>query len=276
MKQHWPWVAVLVVSLQPACSESGGTTARHAAPTASTSPTTQPTAGPTAAPEQKEIPNAAADVAAYPVRWWSGLELKDLADAGKVYAATQTDAFGDLQRGDTTKRPRDCVEWTQLHADGYEPTSTVEAQTDSGSKLRCMTLLLLQRAQHAKVSYVRDLAWDRSLLSLLPAAVATAFNKEQENALKAATSKGLTLAQFDRKATVKPSREEHTVEIVEGDGQTMIVVHAEAWGDLNNDGVDDIALSVVNGATQGTYSYVRLLTLSRSSIGAMLTPVAVQ
>jgi hypothetical protein len=199
-----------------------------------------------------------------------------LEDAGKFYAATQTDTFGDLQRGETTKRPSDCVEWTQLHADGYEPTSTVEAQADSGSKLRCMTLLLLQRAQPAKVSYVRDLAWDRSLLSVLPASVATAFNKERENAVRAATSKGLTLAQFDRKAGIKPSQEEHTVEIVEGDGHTMIVVHAEAWGDLNDDGVDDIALSVVNGATQGTYNYVRLLTLSRSSPGSMLTLVEVK
>lgn len=141
-----------------------------------------------------------------------GLELKDLADAGKLYAATQTDAFGDLQRGETTKGPSDCVEWTQLHADGFEPTSTVEAQADSASKLHCMTLLLLQRAQPSKVSYVRDLAWDRSLLSLLPAVVATAFSKERENAVAAATSKGLSLAQFDRKATVKPSPEEHTVE----------------------------------------------------------------
>lgn len=56
----------------------------------------------------------------------------------------------------------------------------------------------------------------------------------------------------------------------------MILVHAEAWGDLNDDGVDDIALSVVNGATRGTYNYVRLLTLSRGTSGATLTPVAVK
>lgn len=276
MKQPWQSIVALIVSLQPACSESDGTTSHPATPTSSVAPTAPPTAAPTNAPEQKNVPTAAADVAAYPVRWWSGLELKNLADAGRLYAATQIDAFGDLERGGTTKRPRDCVEWTQLHANGYEPTSTVEAQADSGSKLRCMTLLLLQRAQPAKVSYVRDLAWDRSLLSVLPAAVATAFNKERENAVTAATSKGLTLAQFDRKAKVRPSQEENTVEIVEGDGHTMIVVHAEAWGDLNDDGVDDIALSVVNSATQGTYNYVRLLTLSRGTIDATLTPVAVK
>lgn len=197
-----------------------------------------------------------------------------LADAGKLYAATNSEEFGDVRRGEVTKRPSNCIEWTALHADGYEPTTTIEAQADSGAKLRCMTLLLLQRAQPAKVSYVRDLVWDRSLLSVLPAGVATAFNKEREQALTAATSKGQTLAQFDAKAKVKPSREEHTVEIVEGDGQTMIVVHAEVWGDLNDDGVDDVAVSVVNGATQGTYSYVRMLTLSRDASGAMLKPVA--
>lgn len=271
------WLVAHFIVMLLACSAEDGTKARPPQRSANTAPTLPGAVSPpTAATQKDQNSSAASDVAAYPVRWWSGLELKTLAEASKLYTATQAGAFGDLQRGDVTKRPNDCVEWTKLHADGYEPTTTVEAQADSGAKLRCMTLLLLQRAQPAKASYVRDLAWDRSLLSVLPAAVATAFNKEREQAVTEATSKGLTLAQFDGKAKVKPSQEEQTLEITEGGGQTMILVHAEAWGDLNDDGVDDIALSVVNGATQGTYSYVRLLTLSRNTSGAMLTQVMVK
>jgi len=108
------------------------------------------------------------------------------------------------------------------------------------------------------------------------AEVATAFNETREHAVTDATANRLSLAQLDSQAKVNPSRDEHTVEIIEGDGKAMIVVHAEAWGDLNDDGVDDVAVSVVHGATQGTYSYVRLLTLSRHTRGGLLEPVAVK
>ena len=86
------------------------------------------------------------------MRWWHGLGLQTLVEADKLYAATDPDAFGELQRGAVTKRPNNCPEWTKLHADGYEPLMTVEAQADSGAELRCMTLLLLQRAQPASDS----------------------------------------------------------------------------------------------------------------------------
>ena len=269
-------LAVLVVTAQMGCSAREGVTAASAPSSAAVAPTA-PVEAPTSSSGQhapKEPSRAAAaDVPLYPVRWWSGLGLRTLADADKLYAAADPDAFGELQRGAVTKRPSDCPEWTKLHADGFEPMTTVEAQADSGAELRCMTLLLLQRAQPAKASYIRDLAWDSSLLSVLPASLATAFNKEREQAVSKAASQGQTLAQFDRKAKVKTSDDEHTLEIVEGDGQTMIVVHAEVWGDLNGDGVDDLAVSVVNGATQGTYSYVRLLTLSRDASDALLRPI---
>lgn len=269
-------LAALVVSVQLACSAREGTTAASTPPSATAVPT-PPAAvaesSPSPAAQKAPLPTVAADATPYPVRWWSGLGLKNLAEADKLYAATDPDAFGDLQRGAITKRPNDCLEWTKLHADGYEPTTTVEAQADSGAELRCMTLLLLQRARPAKTSYVRDLAWDSSLLSVLPASLATAFNPEREQAVAKATSKGQALSQFDPKAKVKPSEDEHTLEIIDGDGQMMIVVHAEVWGDLNGDGVDDIAVSVVNGATQGTYSYTRLLTLSRDASDAILRPI---
>jgi hypothetical protein len=273
MKRRWSWIFVVCFAAELGCSAGDATTTAAPQPPAKPAPTSPHT---TAAAKHNDLSRAASNEAAHPVRWWSGLELKTLEDAGKLYTTAQADSFGDLQRGESTKRPSDCVEWTRLHVDGYEPTSTVEAQADNGATLRCMTLLLLQRAQPAKVSFVRDLAWDQSLLQVLPAAVATAFNEKREQEVSEATSKGQSLAQFDRKAKVNPSPEEHTAEIIEGDGQKMIVVHAEAWGDFNGDGVDDVALSVVNGATKGTYSYVRLLTLSRGTSGATLTPVAVK
>ena len=132
-----------------------------------------------------------------------------------------------------------CVDWTQLSAEGYEPVDGLAAQTDDGAKLRCMTLLLLQRAQPSKRSYVRDLAWDETLLPLLPAAVATAFNEQRKRAVERATARHESLAAFDPRAHAG-RKQEDTLEVIEGGGQTMILLHAEALGDLDTDGNEDL------------------------------------
>jgi hypothetical protein len=40
----------------------------------------------------------------------------------------------------------------------------------------------------------------------------------------------------------------------------MIVIYPMAWSDF--DGTDDMAMTVVNGATHGTLAYSRLLTIT--------------
>lgn len=216
-------------------------------------PATSPiaTTAPTAAPSR------------YAVKWWDGLELPSLADALARYSRREPDLFGELELAGSRARPVSCVEWSELHSKGFEPVNTVEGQRDDGAKIRCITLTLLQRAKPATQSYVRDLPWNRKLLTLIPAAVATALSQDAERAVNAATTEGKTLAQFDPKARPKPAREDSALEIIESNRQTMIVIHAEAWGDFNDDGTDDLLVSVVNGATRGTLAYVRLMTLTR-------------
>jgi hypothetical protein len=199
----------------------------------------------------------------YPVKWWDGLELPSLADAPARYSRREPDSFGELELAGSRARPASCVEWRGLHSKGFEAVNTVEGQSDDGAEIRCVTLALLQSAKPATQSYVRELPWNRKLLRLIPAAVATAISQDDERAVNAATADAKTLAQFDPKARPKPGREESTLEITEGDRQTMIVIHAEAWGDFNDDGTDDLLVSVVNGATRGTLAYVRLMTLTR-------------
>jgi hypothetical protein len=225
-------------------------------------------AAPSAVPAAQAAPGI-------PVKWWSGLELRSLAEAKHVYGDDAADSFGPLKRGGTTRQPRNCVEWTQLSAEGYEPVDGLAAQTDDGAKLRCMTLLLLQRAQPSKTSYVRELAWDATLLPLLPAAVATAFNEQRKRAVERATARQESLAKLDPRAHAG-RKQEDTLEVIEGGGQTMILLHAEAWGDLDADGIEDLVLSVTNGATQGTYSYARLLVLTRSSASEPLRLISVE
>jgi hypothetical protein len=53
----------------------------------------------------------------------------------------------------------------------------------------------------------------------------------------------------------------------------LVMLHAEAWGDFNGDSVDDVVVSVVNGAVEGTYASVRLLVLTRTSADGLLNVV---
>ncbi len=212
-----------------------------------------------------------AESAPYPVQWWEGLQLKSLHDAAALYASGDGQDFGELKLNDERVRPANCTQWAELHARSYEPVNTPEEQADNGAKLRCLTLAVLQRAHTARTSHIRLLAWDTSMLIVLPATVATALNQESVRARDQATAAGKSLSEYAPNARAKPSSEERTLEINEG--ETLIVLHAEAWGDFNGDGIDDVALSVVNGPVRGTYAAVRLFVLTRLSADGLLKVV---
>ena len=84
------------------------------------------------------------------------------------------------------------------------------------------------------------------------------------------------LADYDPEAHHGTTHEPETVEVLEGAGDMMFIVHAEAWGDFSADGADDLVVSVINGATQGSFRSARLMTLTRSSDAEPLRLVAVQ
>jgi hypothetical protein len=159
---------------------------------------------------------AASVTPAYPVAWWSGLELASASNARQRYAALDSDVFGELAHDETRSRPRSCEEWAGLHAHGYQLINTLEEQADSGAKLRCETLEVLERARPSTFSYVHNVTWDARMLALLPAIFATAINPRAENALRRASAANLTLAEYDPKARVRFTSEADTLEIIEG------------------------------------------------------------
>jgi hypothetical protein len=230
------------------------------APLASPEPTLQPSAA--AAP----LPPSAAH-GSYPVKWSSAsaLELNSPSDARARYVLDEPDLFGELEGEGRQLRPTNCVQWAELHSKNYEPASGVEETPDSGAKLRCSTLKLIETARPAERSYVRDLSWDSNMLAILPVEIATSVQGDDARAIEAASAAGMSFKQFDPKARVKGSTDKETLEILQGDRQMMIVMYPMAWGDFDFDGTDDMAMTVVNGATHGTLAYSRLLTVTRSS-----------
>jgi hypothetical protein len=162
------------------------------------------------------------------------------------------------------------VQWAELHSKNFRPTSGVEETPDSGARLRCETLKLIETAKAAEQSYVRDLSWDRDMLSILPLEIATSVHDDDTRAIDAARAAGKSFKDFDPKARAKARTNKETLEIVQGDKQMMILMYPMAWGDFNGDGIDDMAMTTVNGAVHGTLSYSRLLTVTRNGVGEPL------
>jgi hypothetical protein len=62
-----------------------------------------------------------------------------LAEIDARLRAAETSGFGELALGDSTVMPTRGTPWSLLHAKGYAPTTTLEAQPDAGARLPCGT-----------------------------------------------------------------------------------------------------------------------------------------
>ena len=200
--------------------------------------------------------------AAHAPRWSADLGLGKLSDVPKVLDSAGDQAFGTLARGGESAMPKTCREWAALHAGGYEPKNTLEAQADGGAKIRCGTLSWLEHATPARASYLDGVRWDGSALAVLPAGLATAVSPEERARATRATAAHQSLKDFEPKARAKKSSDGDGIEVREGAGST-ILVDEQARADVDGDGVEDLVLAVTNAEDQGSYFEIRLVLLTR-------------
>lgn len=218
----------------------------------------------------------AANTGSHPVYWAKELRLVSLNLVLARYTADEPAAFGDLHLLDLRSRPANCAQWARMHLDGYKAVEPRELDADIAAKLRCETLKMLSRSRPATNGFVRTLAWDRSLLNLLPAAVATAHDENAALAIERASALQKTLRQHDPRARARLVREPDTLQVLEGNRRTMIWLHALAWGDFNRDGLDDIVIAVTNGTVGGGFAYARLMTFTRTAVAEPLQLIDVR
>jgi hypothetical protein len=168
--------------------------------------------------------------------------------------------------------PDTCQAWSALKNRGFSPENALERQADSGALIRCGGLEFLAQAAPSRVSYVRDVL-ERASVGILPAILETATSEDAVRARAAAANQGMSLAQLVPDARPGDSQPGH-LRVLEPTSATSITLNAQAWGDVNADGIEDLLVSVLNTADSGSYSETRLLRLTRTAPEAPLTPVA--
>lgn len=210
----------------------------------------------------------------FPLWWSKDLDLATLDGAAAALDRHDPVGFGELSKGDDARMPQSCREWYAMHAAGYEAMTTIEMQGDDGARVRCGTLSLLTTVKPATSSHVRQISFESpDLPSILPAEVATAVSDDEYERRQQATAQHATLANYDPKARISESSDE-SVEILEGDGSSVVLLRKQAMGDFNGDGVEDLVLSVVNAMTEGTLSSARLLVFTRKTATGALRAIS--
>lgn len=201
-----------------------------------------------------------------------------LADPRHALGAENESAFATLVHEKKAVLPRNCREWRTFRRRGFAPKASKHAlpeHVDAGALVRCGSLEFLARAAPSRVSYVRG-ALPRSGLADLPAVVASATSRPALLARNAAVARGLTLAEFLPTAHVADSELRGRLTIVEPASETSVILNAEVWGDINGDGIEDLLLSVLNSAEDGSYFDMRLIEVTRTLPDAPLRVLAVQ
>lgn len=191
-----------------------------------------------------------------------------------LFKKVQVVVDGELVRKEKFAHPDNCRRWRGLRSRGYAPKSALGKQIDAGALVRCGALEFLARARPSRVTHVRKLLVGAGP-SALPAIVASATSPLAEQARDRAVAKGASLAEFLPTARNTPSELPGRLAIAEPSSESSVILNAEAWGDINADGVEDLVLSVLNTADDGTYYAMRLIHVTRLSPSSPLSVLAV-
>lgn len=191
-----------------------------------------------------------------------------------LFKKVQVVVDGELVRREKFAHPDNCRRWRGLRAHGYAPKSALGKQIDAGALVRCGALEFLARARPSRVTHVRKLLVGAGP-SALPALVASATSPLAEQARARAVAKGASLAEFLPSAHTIPSELPGRLSIAEPSSESSVILNAEAWGDINADGVEDLVLSVLNTADDATYYEMRLVQVTRLSPSSPLRVLAI-
>ena len=228
----------------------------------------------------------------YPVWWWPSIYLQSLEDVDELYEmefwlATEGTPLEKVSGGQLIEiNARSCKEFVRYVREGYR----LHRQNLSHETIitRCQALERLKTAKPAKVSYLRNLVLDETVLDLLPAPLGFWTSPCVAYEALAFNEAGKSWQRFTEERAEKrqvPAFADGRVYHLQFINERMFRAWALAWvidieilagGDFNGDGLDDILVKRDLSTDVSGHEDSDLLILSRDAPDAVLRFVNVE
>lgn len=217
--------------------------------------------------------------ASHPVEWFGGFYPEQFVpDAVRPQTrqdiqATLSSAWYDPvtvemgSAGDTGRMTLgSCAEYLKVAHLRVRPVEAPTAWVPFMERaLTCQAALLILAAQPARVSHVRQLAFDEQLPEQLPWQVAAIISGGERDALAAGQPDSTWSAILPRPLTRFSACGEHCAAYGDDSGEQSVQLVAR--GDFNGDGVEDLLVSSFDSVAEGSYSAWRMFMLTRRKAG---------
>lgn len=225
----------------------------------------------------------------YPVKWTKHVKIKSLDKidtvlhnyvdpyAGTTHELTFTNDEGDQQKVTTYKR------YKELRAKGYYAASNMDTLYQFRFIRNCITLELLKKAKPSSISFVRNLKLSDNPLKNLPPTLDLFTTFEEEEKAEIAFKEGKTWEEFNPLLAYEV-RDDYYLNIYETQGTfeddeysgSDIYITLQAWGDFNNDSIEDILLLTTYYIKEATYRWCEHALLTRLEEGGRLIDISDQ
>ena len=209
----------------------------------------------------------------YPVRWTKHIKINSIDEidnilnnyvdeyAGTTHELTLINDDGDKHKVTTYKR------YKELQDKGYYPETNWDILYQFRFTENCTSLELLKKAKPSNVSYIEDFDLTDNPLEALPPTLDLINTSDEIEKAEETIRQGKTWKAYDPTAIFE-IKDEYAVHI-EGDLNSInegndIYIDQQAWGDFNDDGIEDVLLLVtyyIKGASYRSCNYELLTRL---------------
>ena len=210
-----------------------------------------------------------------PLHWTHHLELKRLEDIDDLLnrplvtvngpeelVLTEFRAEGDkIVKGKQVKVHSIKEYWKHRSRPGFEPDNNHQVAVESWFKLVGGALRFLKEARPARVSYVKDFRLTNRPSELPIMLGPYSYANDEFERIKRMEDEGKTWSEVYPCAEYE-EHDLHHITFVDNNERTDIMLMA--WGDINNDGFEDILLSEARTNVVGTYRSYRNVVVTRT------------
>jgi hypothetical protein len=215
--------------------------------------------------------------ARHPVRWTRAVGPPPrLALEAKLKRPVKLPRGQEIyEHSDRHRQIRTCADYARAMKNGWKNNANTFEMTMAASfKEECDVPLLILAAKPSRVSYVQNFKLDESALDLLPPTLSFTPFGELEEAADGAERTGLSWKKF--KPGLKLLKKDANWMVVEEPGESRIELEIKAFGDFNDDGIEDVLLFKSTNVIGGTFSAYHPVILTRTAAGGPMKAFSVE